>query len=131
MSEEEKTNEDVVLETSEEEEGVKYEPVHLKTKTIPAIVMLLGGLVVTVDVFIQQLEFKRSLIIILVSLVAFLIVGDIVKILLDRIELPNPEAVDSDGNVIEKGKGAEEENISAGEETEEAPAEQSEGTEET
>ncbi|MBR3718318.1 MAG: hypothetical protein IKN20_00450, partial [Firmicutes bacterium] len=53
----------------------KTEPIHLKTKPVPAIIMLLGGAVVTADVFIQQLDFKKSLLIILVSLVFFLLAG--------------------------------------------------------
>ena len=85
----------------------KTEPIHLKTKPVPAIIMLLGGAVVTADVFIQQLEFKKSLLIILVSLVFFLLAGELVKLLLDRIELPDPEAVNADGNVIQKGKSGE------------------------
>ncbi|MBQ7584152.1 MAG: hypothetical protein IJT24_06030 [Lachnospiraceae bacterium] len=87
----------------------KSEPLHLKTKPVPAIVMLLGGGIVAADIFIQQLEFRKSLIIILVSLVFFLIVGELVKFLLDRIELPDPEAVDADGNVIQKGRSGESE----------------------
>ena len=85
----------------------KIEPVHLKTKPIPAIVTLLGGGIVTADVFIQQLDFKQSLIIILISLIVFLMAGEFVKLLLDRIELPNPKAVDADGNVIQTGKSGD------------------------
>ena len=87
----------------------KAEPVHLKTKPVPAVVTLLGGGIVTADVFVQQLDFKKSLLLILASLVVFLIAGEIVKVLLDRIELPNPEAVDADGNVIQKGKSGDDE----------------------
>lgn len=85
----------------------KTEPLRLKTKPIPAVVMLLGGGIVTADVFIQQIEFRKSLIIILVSLVVFLFAGELVKYLLDRIELPNPDAVHADGNVIQKGKSGD------------------------
>ena len=87
----------------------KAEPIHLKTKPVPAVVTLLGGGIVTADVFLQQLEFRKSLIIILISLIVFLFAGEIVKLLLDRIELPNPEAVDADGNVIQKGKSGDNE----------------------
>lgn len=103
-------------------------PLHLKTKTVPAIVMLAGGLVAAVCVFVRQTELKTALVIIFVSLLAFLVVGDIIKIFLDRIELLTPDMVDADGNVIEKGKSEEEpgeesegvileENPEAGEET--------------
>ena len=95
--------------SSEYDKERKAEPIHLKTKPIPAIVTLLGGGIVTADVFLQQLEFRNSLIIILISLIVFLFAGEIVKLLLDRIELPNPEAVDADGNVIQKGKSGDNE----------------------
>ncbi len=85
----------------------KPEPLHLKTKPIPAIVTLLGGSAVAIDVFIEQFDFKRALVLILAGLVIFLIIGEVVKILLDHIELPNPDAVDADGNVIQKGKSGE------------------------
>jgi hypothetical protein len=84
------------------------QPIHLKTKSIPAIVMLAGGLVSAVCVFVRQTELQKALVIIFVSLLAFLVVGDIIKIFLDRIELLTPEMVDADGNVIEKGKSEEE-----------------------
>ncbi|MCR5747169.1 MAG: hypothetical protein K6G03_05635 [Lachnospiraceae bacterium] len=85
----------------------KPETLHLKTKPVPAVIMLVGGLFITVIVFIQQFEFKKALLTILVGMIVFLIVGDIVKMLLDRIEIPNPELMDADGNVIEKGKSGE------------------------
>ncbi len=93
---------------SEEKETI-YEPVHLKTKSVPAFVMLLGGLIITVSVYLQALPFQKALVYIFVGLVAFLVIGEIIKIILDRIELPNPEAADTDGNVIQKGKNGEEE----------------------
>ncbi|MCR5774991.1 MAG: hypothetical protein K6G42_07900 [Lachnospiraceae bacterium] len=85
----------------------KPEPLHLKTKPIPAVITLTGGIVITVDVFIQQVEFKRSLVYILVGLVVFFIAGELIKMLLDRIEIPNPDTVGDDGNVIQKGKSGE------------------------
>lgn len=106
-------NQDVVTSSSIEK---KLEPVRLKTKPIPAIIMLLGGCIVTVNVFLQQLEFKQSLIMILVGLLMCLIIGEAVKLLLDRIELPNPKAVDYDGSVIQKGKSGESEEGTEGEE---------------
>ncbi len=95
----------------------KAEPIHLKTRPIPAMITLLGGGIVAADVFLQQLDFKQSLLIILSSLVVFLIAGEIVKVLLDRIELPNPEAVDADGNVIQKGKSGDDDSEEASEES--------------
>ena len=99
-------------------EGLEKKPetIHLKTKPVPAIVTLLGGAVAAVDVFIQQMELKDSLIIILVSLLVFFISGEIIKLLLDRIEISNPDAVDADGNVIQKGKSGSEEGSGGGQE---------------
>ena len=37
------------------------------------------------------------------------------KLLLDKIELPNPKAVDHDGNVIQKGKSGDSEEGAEGE----------------
>lgn len=107
----------------------KPQPVHLKTRPIPAIVTLLGGSAVAIDVFIEQFDFKRSLVLILAGLVIFLIIGEVVKILLDHIELPNPDAVDADGNVIQKGKSGEnpEEEESQGGSQPEAEASGAEG----
>ena len=105
----------------------KPEPLHLKTKPIPAIVTLLGGSVVEIDVFIQQLDFRKSLVIILASLVVFLVAGEIVKLLLDRIELPNPDAVDADGNVIQKGKSGGDEESDVSENGQSASSETTEG----
>ena len=105
------------------------EPVHLKTKPIPAIVTLTGTLAAAVDVFINQFELKQGLTIILGSLVVFLIAGEVIKIVLDRIELPNPDSIDDEGNVIEKGKseGEEGEEESGDEEAGEMQEEADEG----
>ncbi len=94
----------------------KPEPLHLKTKPVPAVVTLLGGAVAAIDVFVQQMELKDSLIIILVSMLVFLIAGEIIKLLLDRIEIPNPDAVDVDGNMIQKGKSGTDEESKEGQE---------------
>ena len=92
------------------------EPLHLKTKPVPALVTLIGGLAVTVDVFIQQMDFRKSLIIIFAGFVVFLIAGEAVKVLLDHIELPNPDAESADGSMIEKGKSEGDENAEGEEE---------------
>ncbi|MBQ9443063.1 MAG: hypothetical protein IJU43_02070 [Lachnospiraceae bacterium] len=105
-------NQDVVTSSNTEK---KLEPVKLKTKPIPAVITLLGGCLVTVSVFLQQLEFKQSLIMILIGLLLCLIIGEMAKLLLDKIELPNPKAVDHDGNVIQKGKSGDSEEGAEGE----------------
>lgn len=98
--------------SDEAEESKKSvpKPVHLKTKPIPAIIMLLGGAAVAVDVFIQHFTVLNFLIAVFVSLLGFLFIGEIVKLILDRIELPNKNAVDKDGEMIEKGQNAQTDN---------------------
>ncbi len=74
--------------------GVREEYSHLKTKTIPAIVMLLGGLATSVFCFVMGYGILDSLLRVFVSLVVFLIFGGIVKIILDKITLKKIIIVD-------------------------------------
>ncbi len=106
------------------EEEKKNRPVKLKTRPVPAVVTLLGGAVAAIVVCIMHYPIHLSLVIILGSLILFLVLGDVLKMPLDRIELP-PERdeeseVDEDGEMIEKGpaEGADFDNIdSAGDGT--------------
>ncbi|GEM_PF-975736 len=82
-----------------ETEEKEPEIVHLKTKTVPAIVMLLAGSVAAIDTFIQHYPLKNSLIIILATLLIFLFIGEIIKMLLDRVEVIVPEeTMEEEGN---------------------------------
>ena len=89
---------------------------HLKTKPVPAIVMLLAGLVAAVYTFIQGMDLLRALVIILVTLLIFWIIGGIIKILLDKIEIIIPV----EGADMEDGEGEDgsEEDTGTGEEVE-------------
>ncbi|MCR4909544.1 MAG: hypothetical protein K5985_12005 [Lachnospiraceae bacterium] len=99
-----------IEEVEGEEEPAEEVPepeIHLKTKTIPALVMLLGGSVTAVSCFVRHFPVIMMLEGILISLVIFLIVGEIIKMLLDRIVIKPPEKEEqdeekSDGEVIEK-----------------------------
>jgi len=71
------------LETGEDNREIS----HLKTKPVPAIVMLMAGLIAAVYTYVQRLGLYRSLIIIFVTLIVFLILGEVMKALLDRIEI--------------------------------------------
>ncbi len=91
----------------EPEEAPPEPEIHLKTKTIPALVMLLGGAVTAVSCFVRHFPIILMLEGILISLVIFLIIGEIIKMLLDRIVIKPPETEEedeekSDGAVIEK-----------------------------
>lgn len=55
----------------------------MKTKQIPAIVMLLAGLIICVIGFIQHWEMNSFLKTLLIVLLLFLIIGGIVKLILD------------------------------------------------
>ena len=75
----------------------------MNTKRIPAIVMLLGGAVACIVTFINHYNLKDMLVVVTLSLVFFLILGVIIRLVLDSFELPEDvEVVDDEGEVIEK-----------------------------
>lgn len=74
----------------------------LKTRPIPAIVMITAGLSAAVMTRLDGYPVKDALIVILVSMIVFLILGEIIKAVLDRFELPDQSAVDENGEMIEK-----------------------------
>lgn len=94
----------------------------LKTKPIPAIVMMIAGLSAAVMTRLNRYPVKDALIIILVSMLVFLVIGEAIKAVLDRFELPDVSAVDENGEMIEKtGEDGEE-----GQETKGSNADQGE-----
>ncbi len=99
------------------EEDKKNAPIKLKTKPVPAVVTLIGGAAAAVVCFIEHFEIRTALIFTLICLCIFLIMGDVIKILLDRIEIPRPReegeegAVDSEGEMIEKGASGGDETL--------------------
>ncbi len=90
----------------------------LKTKPIPAIIMMIAGLSSAVMTRLNRYPMKDALIIILVSMIVFLIFGEVIKAVLDRFEMQDESAVDENGEMIEKAgeDGEEEENKSDNEE---------------
>ena len=74
-------------------EEVKEE-IHLKTRPIPALVMLLGGSVTIIICFIRHYEIIHSLELILAALVIFLILGTLAREILDNIVIERPEEAD-------------------------------------
>ncbi len=93
--------------------GVREELSHLKTKTIPAIVMLLGGLATSILCFVRQYSVLWTLQLVFLSLVVFLIFGGIVKLVLDRITLKkiiivdvpeDEEEAEENGEEMEEGE---------------------------
>ena len=56
----------------------------MKTKQVPAIVMLTAGFVTCVISIMQHMEFGRFLKILLLVLICFYILGCVVKVILDK-----------------------------------------------
>lgn len=109
---EELNPEEVTEEKSEEGKGDEEEeiniPLHLHTKTIPTIVMLFGGGAAAIFTFVRHDELLTSLEIIFVALVVFLVIGDLIKLLLDRIQIEVPEENSAEKDkVIERSTGEE------------------------
>lgn len=104
MNESDLSNNESDSSLSENEAEVKT----LKTKMLPACIMLLGGAVTSVVCFINHYSLKDMSIFVLCSLVVFLILGFLLKKLFDSFKLvDNPrkkkekEAKD-EGEVIQK-----------------------------
>lgn len=75
----------------------------MNTKRIPAVVMLLGGAVACIVTFINHYSLKDMLVVVTLSLVCFLVLGVIIRLVLDSFEMPEDvEVVDDEGEVIEK-----------------------------
>ncbi|MCR4891719.1 MAG: hypothetical protein K5989_06030 [Lachnospiraceae bacterium] len=93
--------------TAVKEKEQEPEEVHLKTRTIPAVIMLMGGLATAIMCFIWNYPPERSLITLLCSLILFLIIGGIAKALLDKIviKVEKPESRDA---VIERTSAGDE-----------------------
>lgn len=84
----------------------------LKTKPIPAITTLLAGAVVSIVTFVNRYPLLKALEMILLFMVIFLLVGDIIKFVIDRfiIESEKEEEEDLEAEaVIEKNPETEEE----------------------
>ncbi len=82
----------------------------MKTKTVPAIVMLLGCSVASVVMYINGYEFGKMLRVLLLVLIIFLIMGLVIKKVIDKhIPLPEEEEISEDGEVIEKQSEDEDE----------------------
>ncbi len=122
----EDTEEKKTEDGNEDEEEEIEELLHLHTKTIPPIVMLFGGASAAIFTFVRHDPLLTSLEIIFVALVIFLVLGDVIKIILDSIQIVVPEEkTGEEDRVIERSSGEE-----AGEPEGEAPAGEEVSTEE-
>ena len=74
----------------------------MNTKRIPAIVMLLGGTVACVVTYINHYDLQEMLMVLISALLVFLILGLVIKLILDSFKLPEEDKVDDEGEVVEK-----------------------------
>lgn len=88
----------------QEQETPKEEIYQLKTKTIPALVMLMGGAVSSIVTYINHYTLENMLLIVLLSLIGFYILGMVLKKVFDsfHIVLKKEEEEMTEGEVIEK-----------------------------
>ncbi len=70
----------------------------MKTKQVPAIIMLTAGFVTCILSIVQHMEFGRFLKILLLVLICFYILGCVVQIVLDKNFVPMQEEEEEDNN---------------------------------
>lgn len=91
----------------------------MNTKRVPSIIMLLAGAVTCIVTFLNGYEIKDTLVILIWVLIVFLIIGCVIKKILDSFHMPNEDAVNDEGEVIKKNSEDGEEEQTAEEKTEE------------
>lgn len=86
----------------------------MNTNKIPAFVMLLAGAVAVIVTYINHYSLEDMLGVLILTLIVFLILGVVIKLIFDsfHIEEPDEDRVDDEGEVVEKTELSEEnENI--------------------
>lgn len=86
----------------------------MNTNKIPALVMLLAGAVAVIVTYINHYSLEDMLVVLILTLIFFLILGVVIKLIFDsfHIEEPDEDRVDDEGEVVEKTELSEEnENI--------------------
>lgn len=68
----------------------------LKTKTIPCLVMLIGGCTVTVISLVSHYPSKDTLRVLLITLLACYFIGTLIKVAMDKIELKEDEEIEDE-----------------------------------
>lgn len=98
-------------EGEEPEEEKPPEEIHLKTKPVPAVVMLIGGAATAISCYVREFPLLKMLFVVFISLLCFWIAGCIIKMLLDKIVIQPADEEETegeegeeqnDGEVIEK-----------------------------
>ena len=100
---------------------IKEEELHLKTKLIPAIIMLTAGAATAIMAFVRHYPVLLMLELTLGALVVFLIVGEIVKMIFDGVVVIKRFAVvddksDDNEDELKDGDSRQEQSESVGEE---------------
>ena len=89
----------------------------MKTKKIPAIIMLIAGSVSCIITYLNNYSLKDMLVALVWVLIIFLIIGIFVEWLFEKYEIATePETVEDDGEVVEKTGEEGSEDASATEE---------------
>ncbi len=76
----------------------------MNTKRIPAFVMLLAGSVSAIVTYINHYSFEDMLVVLILTLIVFLIIGVVIKMIFDsfHIEEPDEDKVDDEGEIVDK-----------------------------
>jgi len=83
----------------------------MKTKKIPAIVMLLAGSITCVVTYINGYNLKDMLVALVWALILFFFLGVIVELLFEKFEIAKEEEPESDdGEVVDKTSENSEDN---------------------
>lgn len=86
----------------------------MKTKKIPAIIMLIAGSVACIITYLNNYSLKEMLITLIWVMIVFLILGIVVQLLFEKFEIGvQPEVEEEDGEVVEKTGDESEEDIGA------------------
>lgn len=99
-----KQSENQIHSQEEQSEQPKEQYEKLKTKPLPAIMMLTGGAVAAIVTFVRGFTLKEMLVIVLVCLLIFYILGLIMKKVFDsfHIRIKQENVISEEGEVIEK-----------------------------
>lgn len=82
----------------------------MNTNRIPAFVMLLAGAVAVIVTYINHYSLEDMLVVLILTLIVFLIIGVVIKLIFDsfHIEEPDEDRVDDEGEVVEKTEFSDE-----------------------
>lgn len=74
----------------------------MNTKRIPALIMLIAGAIACIMTYANHYDLKDMLTTLIWVLLVFWLIGLIVKKILNSFHMPGGNAVDNEGEVIEK-----------------------------